>query len=135
MGDGSIPSAFFSFPGDLFQPEVTPCCPGDPSSSWKHSSYQARDVVVGAESRVRHPCWAAVITEAISSCQLSTLPLTSLSCPQGRATMATPSAWGPAAGHGAAGAGAARQRAMIPVAEPSISGLGGRRGPGGLSSP
>lgn len=29
-GDGNVPSAFFSLPGDLFQTKVTLCCPGTP---------------------------------------------------------------------------------------------------------
>lgn len=80
--------------GDLFQPEVTPWCPQDPSSSPKHSSYQAQDMLEAAKSYACHPPLLSPalsphqgMHSAIPPHQLRMSPLTSLFCPQDKATL------------------------------------------------
>lgn len=151
MGDGSIPSAFFSLPGHLFHPEVTLCHPGTPfpagttaPTKLSMCSWVPSPMSVTPSPRLLSPPGphGRAFTQPSPHASSALSPLTSLSCPQSRATVATrapgdraEAPWGPTAasakglcrGGGTCGAGAARQRAMLP--EP-----GGQRGPGGLSS-
>lgn len=124
--------------GDLFQPKVTTCCPQNPSSSPKYSSYQAQDMLVAAKSPpAAVTCLVPTAGHVLGHPPVSALHVTShflfLSpgqsyhvhpeCPRtglrlpGTCSRAVPC-------DGVADAGAAGQGAVLLVAEPSMPGLG-----------
>lgn len=122
---GSIPSAFFCLPGNLFQPEVTLCCPGTPLPAESPAPTKLRTrVPCPSPPRCRHHLVSAAGRSFVQSARRLSLPF-----PVPRAEPPRPprvsrgtrsrqhrGAAGLCPVRGAAGTRAAGQRAMFPVA-------------------
>lgn len=104
VGDGSIPSAFFSLPGHLFQPEVTLCHPGTPlppgttapttlgMCSWVPSPVSVTPPPPPAVTTLSP---RQGIHAAVPPCQLSAVASHFPFLSPGQSHCGHPSAWGP----------------------------------------